>query len=131
MNEQPAVWVGNLFAFVFILMIICFAIKGYNDPKNKIRLSDSFTIGYSYDVPLNKTSYCQVKSNVSQATKKTKTNNNTTSKTKVDQLQLDCIDALVALGMKKNQAKHRYNDVSQNYTFNNIQEFLTLALSKP
>lgn len=124
MNEQPAVWIGNLFAFIFVVMVIFNTIKAYNDPTVTNKLSDNFTIGYIYDSP----SITEHNHVVNVKAIKTKTVK--PPKPQLTQLQIDCIDSLVALGMKKTQAKQKANEIFQNHSFNNIQEFLNLALSK-
>ncbi len=131
MNEQPALWIGNLFAFIFVAMVIFNTIKAYHDPSVTNKLNDAFTIGYIYDRPSFRTYNRMVnvkpvkdsiKATVVKPTKSTKT-----TKPQLTQLQIDCIDALVALGMKKTQAKQRANEVFQHYSFDSIQEFLSIA----
>jgi hypothetical protein len=122
MNEQPALWIGNLFAFIFVAMIIFNTIKAYRDPNSVNKFNDAFTIGYIYDRPL-----VNVKS-VSKPIVKPKTVKS--AKPQLTQLQIDCTDALVALGMKKTQAKQKANEVFQNHSFDNIQDFLSIALKK-
>lgn len=127
MNEQPALWIGNLFAFIFVAMVIFNTIKAYRDPNSVNKFNDAFTIGYIYDRPSCRTfnHMVNVKS-VSKPTVKPKTVKS--AKPQLTQLQIDCIDALVALGMKKTQAKQKANEVFQNHSFDNIQDFLSIAL---
>ena len=51
MNEQPALWIGNLFAFIFVAMVIFNTIKAYRDPNSVNKFNDAFTVGYIYDRP--------------------------------------------------------------------------------
>ena len=120
MNKQPEVWIGNLFAFIFVVMVIFNTIKAYRNPNSVNKFNDAFTIGYIYDRPL-----VNVKS-VSKPIVKPKTVQS--AKPQLTQLQIDCIDALVALGMKKTQAKQKANEVFQHHSFDSVQEFLSIAL---
>lgn len=122
MNEQPQEWVGQLGAFIFIVMVVFQTIKAY---QNNVQISDNFTIGYIYEpVPISTAK--PIKTKLVKLKPSTRVVENSFKNT---QLYIDSVDALVALGMKKTQAKQRATEVFNNNKFNTIQEFLTIALS--
>lgn len=120
MNEQPAAYIGNLFAILFVAMILFYTVQGYNNPKSQCNITDNFTIGYIYDIPV------QEKQIIAPKLKKVKQ----VQKTPLNPIYNDCIEALVALGMKKTQAKQKAKEVFENNQINDIQHFITLALQK-
>lgn len=113
MNPQPPEHVGQLVAIFFTLLVIYYAIKAYyNNPP--INFNDLYTIGYledSHNVPI-----------VNVVTNKPNFES--------QQLYIDCIDALQALGMKKTEAKRKTKQIfsSMENQPSSIQEFLMIAL---
>ena len=114
MNPQPPEYIGQLVALSFTLLIIYHAVKAYyNNPP--IYFNDMYTIGYFEDS--HKTPIVNVitdnKSNFES-----------------QQLYIDCIDALHALGMKKLEAKRRAKQIfsSMSNPPSSVQEFLMIAL---
>lgn len=114
MNPQPSESLGQLVAILFVLLVIYHAVKAYyNNPP--IHLNDLYTIGYieeSKNVPIV---------NVISDTK---------PNFESQQIYIDCIDALHALGMKKIEAKRKAKQVfsSMSNPPSSIQEFLMIAL---
>lgn len=112
MNPQPSEYVGNIGAFCFFMLFLFYAIKSYRDGKiidiNKI---DLINIAY-IEEPIKAK---QVPNFEAQ------------------QLYLDCIDALYALGLKKSEAKKKAKLIFSTFDPqpSSIQEFLLIALDKP
>jgi hypothetical protein len=135
MNQQPDAIVGNIGAFIFILALIFFIVKGYNNPNNCIKLTDQFTIGYIQDREPIRYRQVKVKSInpnklVNEKAKNTKQSNSKPAKIQLTPLQIDCIDTLVAIGFKKGEAKLKVKDIFENNPIQDIQEFLNIALQK-
>jgi hypothetical protein len=124
MNPQPPEYIGHIFAFIFISLCVFYFIKGLNDPNNIIKPLDRYTIGY-FDEP-NYTTINIKNKTVKEVAKKSKPNFES------QQLYIDCIDALCAIGMKKTEAKKRAKEIFS--TMNNppasIQDFLMIALKQ-
>lgn len=119
MNPQPPEYVGPVFAWIIIGMLAYYTIKAYNSGKIiDIKDLDLVHIGYiESDNPVqnvyNITSIDNKPSFESQ------------------QLYVDCIDALVALGMKKTESKKRAKHIfsTHNPPPSTVQEFLIIALN--
>jgi len=129
MNPQPPEYIGHIFAFVFIMLCIIYFIKGLNDPNNVIRPFDRYTIGY-FDEP-NYTTINIKNKTVKEAAKTVKEAAKTAKPSfESQQLYIDCIDALCAIGMKKTEAKKRAKDIfsSMSNPPTTIQDFLMIAL---
>lgn len=134
MNPQPDPTLGNLVAIAFVILIICYTIRAIKT-NNTISINDNFIIGYleSDDIVVNTTlppprddfgNQDTAPKNPPKPSKKKEIE-------KEDQaLYLDCIDALVALGMKKREAKTKTNLVfsTMNPKPKTIQKFLITAL---
>jgi hypothetical protein len=122
MNPQPPEYIGHIFAFIFIMLCIVYFIKGLNDPNNVIKPFDRYTIGYFDEA--NYTTINIKNKTVKEAAKTAKPNFES------QQLYIDCIDALCAIGMKKTEAKKRAKDIfsSMNNPPTTIQDFLMIAL---
>lgn len=125
MNPQPPEYVGSVFAWVIIGMLAYYTIKAYNSGKIiDIKDLDLVHIGYiESDNPVQ---------NVYNITNTT--NNTKVSKTlsfESQQLYVDCVDALVALGMKKTESKKRAKHIfsTHNPPPSTVQEFLIIALN--
>lgn len=122
MNPQPNPIVGNLLAFVLFLVFCYYCYKAFND-GNPIYLKDIdlINIGYLQD---SKTS-TQVLNIMPAATPV----NNFESQ----QLYIDCIETMVALGFKKSEAKRKAKFIFStiNPQPSSVQEFLNIALSIP
>lgn len=118
MNPQPEPVIGNIFATIFTLMILYYFFKEVFSNKEPIHINDFFTIGYiedSNNVTVN------VKNKIIKDVK-----NNFESQ----QLYLDCIDALHALGMKKTEAKKKAKEIFASSTNppKTVQDFLVIAM---
>ncbi|NDB57187.1 hypothetical protein EB001_01865 [bacterium] len=112
MNPQPSEFVGNFFATLFCICIVVYAIKSYKLGNSiDIHNLDMITLGYIEDNPII-TPVATINNFESQ------------------QLYVDCIDALHALGMKKSEAKKRAKLIFStcNPQPENVQAFLMLAL---
>jgi hypothetical protein len=148
MNPQPEPIVGQIGAILFIVAVIFSAIKSYfeNDGID-IKTLDNFVIGHLEDSQVEKTVELQPiihhhnNTTVKKYTKPTKVIERVKVKrvveTKPDlesqQLYADCIEALVALGMKKREAKNKALFVfsTTHPQPKTIQEFLMIALKAP
>lgn len=130
MNPQPSEHIGVLFAIIFVCMVIYHTIKAIQDCKT-ISIDDNFIIGYIESDPIN----IHVDQFPTSRVIKAKTKKILVEKTSFESQQLyaDCIDALVALGMKKKQAKEKakYLFSTMKTQPKSIQEFLQLALKMP
>jgi hypothetical protein len=142
MNPQPHPNVGNFCAFIIICMTIFYTYKAYISGKSlSINQLDNFVIGYVESDPVvtqvvNKT-YKEIKPvkiiRTKTETIKTERVVETKPNFESQQLYVDCIDALVALGMKKKDAKSKAKFVfsTLNPQPASIQEFLIIALNMP
>lgn len=117
MNPQPPLYVGQLFAVLFCCMFIFYFLKEFFNENATSKNMDLFTIGYIED-----------SNNVVVNLR------NTTINQKLDfesqQLYIDCIDALCAIGMKKTEAKRKTKEIFSTMSNppTSIQEFLMIAL---
>lgn len=114
MNPQPPEYLGQLVALGFALLVVYHAVKAYyNNPP--IYFNDLYTIGY-----------------VEESKNKPIINVLTENKNSFEsqQLYIDCIDALNALGMKKSEAKRKAKHIFSSMTNppSSVQEFLMIAL---
>lgn len=127
MNPQPPPSVSIFYAILFVLMLIYYTIKAIKS-NTTLSLSDNFILGYVEDTPVNVTVNVPEQKPVTI----TRTKKVIVEKPNFEsqQLYVDCIDALYALGMKKKQAKDRAKFIfsSINPQPTTIQEFLYLAL---
>lgn len=113
MNPQPPEYMGQIIAAIIGVMVLYYAIKAFYDDKQTIS-TDLFTLGYIEDS----------KDKIIVVQNRDKQNLET------QQLFIDCIDALHALGMKKNEAKKRARHIfnSASNSPSSVQEFLMIAL---
>jgi hypothetical protein len=128
MNPQPHPIVGEFFAFIIMLLTAFYAYKAYIQGKSiNLNELDIFTIGYIEETPP-----AQITHVVEKHFHKTKTKRVIETKPSFEsqQLYVDCIDALVALGVKKKDAKTRAEFIfsSINPQPSTVQEFLIIAL---
>lgn len=119
MNPQPPEYIGVLFSILFVGLIIVNLIKEFNK-KDCSQFNDLFTLGY-----IEESSPRSIQNiNITQV--------ETKASIESQQLYIDCIEALSALGMKKSEAKKRTKQVFAS-TFpqpQSVQEFLLIALRK-
>jgi hypothetical protein len=145
MNPQPDPIIGQFFAFVFIIGIIIYTYKAYLEGKSiNINQLDNFVIGYIEESPVQthiiekhyKTSKeVQPVRIIEKKTERVRTERVIETKPSFEsqQLYVDCIDALIALGMKKGEAKRKAKFVFSNMDPqpSTIQDFLRIALGMP
>lgn len=122
MNPQPDPSVGFACAVIFMIMTAFFVGKSYAQAKNAPTQNsnyDLFTLGY-YEQP---NTLCPTVI-VNQGS-----DNNFESQ----QLYVDCIDTMVALGYKKSVATKRAKLIFSTHKPqpSTVQEFLNIILSKP
>jgi hypothetical protein len=113
MNQQPPEYVGSIFATLFCVGVAYYAIKEFLSGKHiDLHNLDMVTLGYVEENPI--------------IIQQVETKNNFESQ----QLYLDCIDALHALGMKKSEAKKKAKLIfkTHNPQPESVQAFLMLAL---
>ena len=118
MNPPPDPYIYNTVAIIFASICIFYFVKALNDPSKTIDTSDLFTIGYindPYRTSIN------IRNKVIQSQK---------PNFESQQLYIDCIDALCAIGMKKTEAKNKAKAIFS--TMSNppttVQDFLMIAL---
>lgn len=118
MNPQPEPYIGNIVALIFFGMLVYFFFQAKKEGKT-INIDDLFTIGYIEDPTPTTTVNVQNK-----IVKKSKPNFES------QQLYIDCIDALHAIGFKKMDAKKRAKQIFSSMTNppNSVQDFLMIAL---
>lgn len=130
MNPQPDPIVGNICAIAFFLMIALYTIKAIKDGKS-IQFNDNFVIGHLQYDPI----FVNEIHHNHKTVKTVKTKKVIVEKPDFESQQLyaDCIDALVALGMKKKEAKNKAIFVfsTTNPQPKTIQEFLLIVLKLP
>lgn len=121
MNPQPEPYVGQIFALIFSAVFFYYFIKAFNNPKHRIDL-EYFTLGYIEDSN-------NVTVNIKNKTVQVK---NTKPNIESQQLFIDCVDALHAIGLKKTEAKKRAKEIFTNMENppTNIQDFLMIAMRK-
>ena len=128
MNPQPNPIVGELCAFIMVCLTAFYTYKAFIE-GNSIDLNkiDMFKIGY-----IEETS--PVTQVVEKHFHKTQTKRVVETKPsfKSQQFYVDCIDTLVALGVKKKDAKSRAEFIfsTMNPQPSTIQDFLMIALRK-
>lgn len=124
MNPQPDPIVGHIVAAFIVLMTLVYTIKAFLENKT-LQFNDNFVIGYIESDPIIVNEIHEHK------TKKVIVNSKPSFESQ--QLYLDCIDALVALGMKKREARNKAKFVfsTMNPQPQSIQEFLVIALNMP
>jgi hypothetical protein len=116
MNPQPEPYVGHIFALMFAGLVVYLTIKTYLKADSSCT-NDLFIIGYMEDSP-------RVVNNIKVTT---------LDKPSIEsqQLYIDCVEALRALGMKKSEATRVTKRVfSSNQIPQSVQEFLLIALKK-
>ena len=128
MNPQPNPIIGEIGAFITMMIVAFYTYKAYHEGKSiDLNKLDMFTIGY-----IEETS--PVTHVVEKHFHKTKTKRVVETKPSFEsqQFYVDCIDALVALGMKKKDAKSRAEFIfsTMNPQPSSVQEFLMIALRK-
>jgi hypothetical protein len=127
MNPQPHPFVGNFCAGIIICLTAFYTYKAYIEGKS-ISLSelDNFVIGHIQESPVIEKHFYETRTEVTNI-------ENTISTFENQQLYVDCIDTLVALGMKKREAKRKakfiFSTMKPQPT--SIQEFITIALKMP
>lgn len=156
MNPQPPEYVGSIFATIFVLMVVFYTIKACSQGTG-INVSDNFIIGYLVDeqtpikqspvvppVRKSQTTKAQPVTNKKKAVQKNTTTTTTTTPpptttttttttprpltNKETVLYNDCIEALVALGMKKTYSRQIAQEIFQQYQINTIQEFIMTSM---
>lgn len=134
MNPQPDPIVGNITAIIFVLAIVFYAIKAISE-NNIIHISDKLIIGYVDADPITINEVHHHHKTIKTVQTKTKTKKVVITKPDFESQQLyaDCIDALVALGMKKREAQNKASIIfsTTNPQPKTIQEFLMIALKLP
>lgn len=118
MNPQPPEYVGPIFAGIFILMLVYQIIKAYNSGKIiDLKNIDLIHIGYIESENPTQNIY-----NITSVDNKPSFES--------QQLYVDCIDALVALGMKKSESKKKAKQIFSTHDPmpSTVQEFLMIAL---
>lgn len=116
MNPQPPEYVGNLLAILFFSVVAWYSFKEFkNGTIINLANLDMINIGYLDDPHIV---------NVIQTT------SSATQSFESQQLYLDCIEALHALGMKKSEAKKKAKNIFSTFdpAPTTVQEFLMIAL---
>jgi hypothetical protein len=138
MNPQPDPMIGNIMAFIVIAVVTFYTYKAYLSGKSiDLNKLDNFIIGYVEESPTLEKHYHNTYNNPTKIVKSVEKIIEKVIDTKPNfesqQLYVDCIDALYALGMKKNEAKKRAKFVFStiNPPPTTIQDFLIIALNTP
>lgn len=124
MNPQPPEYVGNIFATLFVAVTVFHAVKAYLEGKViNLKDFDTITLGYLESHPYN---------NIIVVDKPKTKNVNIKQEIESHQLYIDCIDTLVALGMKKMEAKKKTKHIFETAKPQpkTVQEFLNIALKR-
>ncbi len=137
MNPQPSPVFGNLVATAFVLLIIYYTIRAIKENKT-ITINDNFVIGYleSDNIVVNTTPPPRDDFDKPDITPQgppkpsKKKNIKKEDDTESQMFYADCINALVALGMKKREAKNRTQLIfaTMHPKPQTIQKFLITAL---
>lgn len=109
MNEQPPEFVSQIVSVIMFMIFSFYFVKNMNKP-----FSDFYELGYIKDIPDN-TAFKPANTQL----KKTKEH--------ISPFQLECIDVLVSLGETKKSAKQKVNQIFQNHTPKDIQEFIKIS----
>jgi hypothetical protein len=142
MNPQPDPIVGNFVALIIIVLVAFYTYKAYLTGKSiDLNKLDNFVIGYIEAEPTTRVveKHFQTINNPVKVVKekteivRVETVIDTKPSFESQQLYVDCIDALYALGMKKNEAKKKAKFIfsTMNPAPATIQEFLIIAMSIP
>ena len=142
MNPQPDPIVGNFVALIIIVLVAFYTYKAYLTGKSiDLNKLDNFIIGYIEAEPTTRVveKHFQTINNPVKVVKekteivRVETVIDTKPSFESQQLYVDCIDALYALGMKKNEAKKKAKFIfsTMKPAPATIQEFLIIAMSIP
>lgn len=125
MNPQPSPITGDLVALLVMCGVAFYAWKAYSE-KKAMQISDLFTIGYIESDPI----VVQDVKHIHNNTHHTHINHNLkTSSFEDQQLYIDCIDTLVAVGYKKKEARAKAKQIfSSANPPTTVQEFLQRAM---
>jgi Holliday junction resolvasome RuvABC DNA-binding subunit len=151
MNQQPFEGLTQFLASLFILYTLYNFVK-YSQNPNAKGFSDIYELGYVYDKNLTNTIAINatvdlpkikkvkqqkqaMKPEVIKPIHEKKENTTKVIKKKTtkhyNQLQQDCYDALIALGMKKKEATFVVNSTFNKTNVSTVQDFLQIALIVP
>lgn len=114
MSSQPDPYIGHFVSLILFFLFLFYFLKSSMNSKDNHN-GDLFTIGYIEESnPIINVINQEVVNFESQ------------------QLYVDCVDALHALGMKKSEAKRKARSIFLNSDPrpNSVQEFLIMALGK-
>lgn len=130
MNPQPDPMIGHIVCAILLTMIVFYTLKAMQEGKS-IKIDDNFVIGYIQSDPI----FVNEVHHNHKTVKTVKTKRVIVEKPNFESQQLyaDCIDALVALGMKKKEAKSKATFIFSTTSPQpkTIQEFLLIALKLP
>ena len=135
MNPQPDPIVGHVIAILFVCMLVIYTLQAMKQGKTT-KISDNFIIGYLESDPIvirrdnppndfDKFDPSTQPPNPTQPKTKKKTDS-----IKNQPFYVDCVDALVALGMKKRDATQKTKTIFETMhpRPTSIQSFLLIAL---
>lgn len=114
MNEQPSTFMGDITALIIVFMFCYFFMKSYNVSLNS-KHADLFTVGYIEDIKPNPVNVVI---------------NNSPANGINSPIYNDCVQSLMALGMKKKASMKMAQDIFTLYNPQTIQEFLSKAMSR-
>ncbi len=119
MNPQPSQEIAQVFATIAFLIGAFYAFMAYNNVMSGSMSApnyDLFTLGAIEDSPNQVVVVETAKTNSFES----------------QQLYIDCIDTLVAIGYKKTEAKKRAKAIFSKHkpTPTNVQEFLNIVMQK-
>ena len=124
MNPQPDPITGDLVALLVMCGIAFYTWKAYSE-KKAIHLSDLFTIGYVESNPVVVQEVHHVHNNNVHTVQTVKA-----SSFEDQQLYIDCIDTLVAIGYKKREARAKAKKIfSSPNPPTTVQEFLQRVMT--
>lgn len=150
MNQQPFEGLTQILASVFILYTLYNFVK-YSQNPNAKGFSDIYELGYVYEktptsavainttvsLPKIKKVQLQKQTRKPDVIKPTYEKKEKTTKAvkktpkRYNQLQQDCYDALISLGMKKKEATFVVNSTFNKTDVSTVQDFLKIALIRP
>lgn len=124
MNPQPDPIAGDLVAFIIFCGVAFYTWKAYSE-KRSIYVNDLFTIGYIESNPVVVQEVHHVHNNNVHTVQTVKA-----SSFEDQQLYIDCIDTLVAVGYKKKEARAKAKKIfSSPNPPTTVQEFLQRVMT--
>lgn len=130
-NIGDSIVMATVISFVFIFYVLICLIYGYNNPSKCKPLSDNYQIGYISSNQKTNNDITYLQSEIRELNNEIKNLKRKKKKKKFNHPMLqDCIDALIALGSNKADAKNQVEQFLKNNNVDSIEEFIVKFFKK-